>query len=377
MSIRKLRILTLYSLSVCNLDFFFLGHAQNSYFRFIEQVEIQSSKTFPHCPHWNSNLATLRKLRELATVVGQPCTVNSEERALWNPLCAGMFLTYITYFASIRVSSTMLDMSWQLRFLLHLHNALKERNLVQKDIPLIRILDRSFASVRAIWQGCKPKRGEFVKWWWVSFGVKPLIAKQEHESAKKSYDMGYTVTRADMLKGFTFRLHATPIDADDFSRSFRRVCVRDFSELRGQMDTKTPAVLDSSVKEHLDRVNDSLEAISSESDLLSLNLVSVSFVVNDFVYFMSQRMGWDAIIDSMGASSSTKLVDDDDPKLKTKRIIRRGAACRFLSHEILRLLDFCDDLDGTPEAKHAAQLLVEYFSKIPLSELSFYNLALF
>ena len=268
-------------------------------------------------------------------------------------------------------------MSWQLRFLLHLHNALKERDLIQEDIPLIRILDRSFASVRAIWQGCKPKRGEFVKWWWVSFGVKPLVAKQEHEWAKKSYDMGYTVTRADILEGFTFRLQATPIEADHFSRSFRRVCMRDFSELQDQMDTRTPAALDSSVNEHLDRVNDSLEAISSEADLLSLNLVSVSFVVNDFVYFMSRRMGWDAIIDSMGASSSTKLVDDDDPNLKTKKIIRRGAACRFLSHEILRLLDFCDDLDGTPEAKRAGHLLVEYFSRIPLSELSFYNLALF
>jgi hypothetical protein len=279
----------------------------------------------------------------------------------------------------------MLDMSWQLRFLLHLHNALKERDLIQEDIPLVRILDKSFASVRAIWQGCKPKRGEFVKWWWVSFGVKPLVAKQEHERARESYNMGSIVTRADMLEGFTFRLHATPIEADDFSTSFRRVCMRDFSG--GQQDhqmvdsttTRAPppaVVLDSSVNEHLDRVNDSLDAISSEADLLSLNLVSVSFVVNDFVYFMSRRMGWDAIIDSMGASS-TKLVDDDDPNLKTKKIIRRGAACRFLSHEILRLLDFCDDLDGTPEAKRAAQLLVDYFSQIPLSELSFYNLALF
>jgi hypothetical protein len=271
----------------------------------------------------------------------------------------------------------MLDMSWQLRFLLHLHNALKERHLIQEDIPLVRILDKSFASVRAIWQGCKPKRGEFVKWWWVSFGVKPLIAKQEHERARESYNMGYTVTRADMLEGFTFRLHATPIEADDFSRSFRRVCLRDFSELQDQRrDTRSPVVLDSSVNEHLDRVKDSLEAISGEADLLSLNLVSVSFVVNDFVYFMSERMGWDAVIDSMGESSA-KLVDDDDPNLKTKKIIRRGAACRFLSHEILRLLDFCDDLDGTPEAKRAAQLLVDYFSRIPLSELSFYKLVLF
>jgi hypothetical protein len=112
-SVHMLRILILHSQSVCNLDFFFFfGHVQNSYFRFIEQVEIQSSKTFPHCPHCNSNLATVRNLRELATVVGEPCNVNSEERALWNPLCAGMFLTYITYFASIGVLSTMLDMSW-------------------------------------------------------------------------------------------------------------------------------------------------------------------------------------------------------------------------------------------------------------------------
>jgi hypothetical protein len=125
-----------------------------------------------------------------------------------------------------------------------------------------------------------------------------------------------------MLEGFTFRLNATPIEADDFSRSFRRVCMRDFSGLQDQrMDTRAPTMFDCSVNEHLDRVNDSLEAISSEADLLSLNLVSVSFVVNDFVCFMlSQRMGWDAIIDSMG-SSSTKIVHADDHNLKNKSII--------------------------------------------------------
>jgi hypothetical protein len=51
-SIHMLRILILHSQSVCNLDFFFFfGHVQNSYFRFIEQVEIQTRKSFPHCPH--------------------------------------------------------------------------------------------------------------------------------------------------------------------------------------------------------------------------------------------------------------------------------------------------------------------------------------
>jgi hypothetical protein len=76
-----------------------------------------------------------------------------------------------------------------------------------------------------------------------------------------------------MLEGFTFRLNATPIEADDFSRtSFRRrVCMRDFSALQDQrMDTRAPTMFDCSVNEHLDRVNDSLEAISSEADLLSL-----------------------------------------------------------------------------------------------------------
>jgi hypothetical protein len=52
--------------------------------------------------------------------------------AFWNPVMAGSYLLFGTYLCSIGLGAATVDAFGQLRFVLHLYNALRARKLVDE-----------------------------------------------------------------------------------------------------------------------------------------------------------------------------------------------------------------------------------------------------
>jgi hypothetical protein len=86
---------------------------------------------------------------------------------------------YGTYICSIGLGSATVDSLGQLRFTLHLCNALKQRNSSAfEDIPFLQKLDKVFAKTKAVWVGGRPEKGSYCKHLWLAWGMSIAEAKK-------------------------------------------------------------------------------------------------------------------------------------------------------------------------------------------------------
>jgi hypothetical protein len=58
----------------------------------------------------------------------------------------------------------------QLRFALHLYNALKQRD-PNMDVPFLQNMDKVFAQTKAVWVGGRPEKGSYCKHFWLAWGM--------------------------------------------------------------------------------------------------------------------------------------------------------------------------------------------------------------
>jgi hypothetical protein len=123
--------------------------------------------------------------KSIPSVVGAPANERSEDRAFWNPCCSGMFLSFVCYQINLDGGAVMIDSFGQLRLVLHLFNALQQRNLISGNIPLLTTLDKFFDGVRAVWEGEKPKRDDIVKRFWLTYGTKAEVVKRLHADCRR------------------------------------------------------------------------------------------------------------------------------------------------------------------------------------------------
>jgi hypothetical protein len=202
------------------------------------QLDDQLKSTYPQGRAWKSNLERMSTLKYLAEIPAPKPDKTIEERSMWNPLVGGMFLTYITYFANLEGGAANIDSFAQLRVVLHLFNALKERGAIQEgSYYLLDTLDNHFATCKAVWEGQKPKQGEFVKRFWIAYGMKVEVAQRIADDARRMITNAQPFdSRAcqDLLRtrsGDSTR-QMVPINAEDFSKSYRRICLRDFSDVQ-------------------------------------------------------------------------------------------------------------------------------------------------
>ncbi len=79
----------------------------------------------------------------------------------------------------------MIDSFAQLRIVLHLYNAMQQRNLISDNIPLLTSLDKFFDGVQSVWQGEKPTRGNIVKRFWFAYGKNEDDANRLHEECRR------------------------------------------------------------------------------------------------------------------------------------------------------------------------------------------------
>lgn len=262
--------------------------------------------------HWKTNLDRSYALRWLVVPTGLVAK-SQELRAVWNPLCGGIFLVYLAYFGNLDCGTAMVDSSAQLRIVLHLYNALLQvKAFVPGDIELLDYLNKHFSSSKAIWEGPKPEKGQLVKRWWIAYGMKPEVAQRLSEATRSRLGTGSfdRIATDDILRTRTVdsTRQMTGITPEDLSTSYRRICLHDFSDVEDRYHSdgqrhegKHPTLYD-----HAVRVNDSLDAMYAEQRLLATNLTSLGDFLDQFFFSLFNVMEWNEDVDNIVRHTPTR-----------------------------------------------------------------------
>jgi len=304
-------------------------------------------------PVWSNNMALMFFLENLGLPV-------FGSRALWNPLCAGTILSYLTFFGNLEVGCALIDCHAQLRIVLHLFHALLINGILcQGDIPYLDMLHAAFQNSKAIWEGPLPRKGELVQRFWICFGSSFSDARQMAEEAQRGIS---TRESRPESQSRNKNRKLSPIEAAKICKSYRRICNRDFHDVVDKYHTPEQRQRSKGTDQyHLAvRTNDTLDAIENEVGLLSLNFPAAGAALEQIVCSLGRVLQWEPLL--------TREIGIEAALLGTEQMKRQGFAYLFAQH-VLGALDFAED----PRAykfldifvgEATASFMSEFFSRL-------------
>ena len=258
------------------------------------------------------------------------------EWTLWNPLCGGTIFSYLTYFSNLEGGCALVDCHAQLRIVLHLFHALLVRGILHRgEIPLLDLIYDGFQKSKGVWEGGLPRKGEFVQRFWICFGASSTFAKEMSEQAQTGIRLGRSKpTRKQEQRAMNRKM--TPIEPSHISKSYRRICKRDFHGVVDKYHTPEQRSRTKGTEQYLHavRTNDTLDALEEEQRLLSLNLPVAGVLLEQFVCSLGRILQWDDILKG-GMQDIRKSQDMVNFK-------RQGFVHLFAQY-LLGALDFADD----------------------------------
>ena len=257
-----------------------------------------------------------------------------EDKAIWNPLSAGTIFSIIGYFGNLEAGCATIDCQAQLRISLYIYHGLMLNGIISEgDVMIMDILYDVFKDCKAIWPGGKlPKKGELAQSFWIVFGMSLKESKQMAEKAQGL--ASHSAQRADPFDNNTNTLFRgrkmTPINAEDLSKSFRRICNRDFDDVKDLYHTPEQRRNARGSEQYLFavRTNDTMDAIEEDQALLSLNFISLSYILEQFVCSIGRVLQWEEPLKSFKRTSGLDA--------------RQGYAFIFAQY-VLGTLDFAQD----------------------------------
>lgn len=153
-------------------------HAEKSWNRLFQQLK-QNTREESETPNHFSfflNIGRFGKLDILPTPIGDQSTAISARMAFFNPLMAGSYLLFANYVIGMGLGTATVDSIGQLRFVMHLYNALQKTGMLG-DLPLLKEADIVFKDTKALWiLKDKPTQGEFSKRFLMTWGYSAQAA---------------------------------------------------------------------------------------------------------------------------------------------------------------------------------------------------------
>ncbi len=319
-----------------------------------QNTESLGTPNSPEAASWWHNMISVTFLENLGLPV-------YGDRTIWNPLCAGTIFSYLNYFGNLEAGCAMIDCQAQLRITLHLYHALMANGIVHEgQMPMLDRIYDAFRGSKAIWEGRSlPKKGEFVQRFWICFGVNVVEARKMSDDAKQIIREVHQMPslnnrqppRRDLRK-------LVSIEASDISKSYRRICNRDFHDVVDKYHTpeQRRKYKDTDFYRLMVNTNDTLDAIDEEQALLSLNLPSCGAIIEQFVNSLGRVLQWEPLLQA-GAAQMPGVND------------QRQIFAFLFAQYVLGALDFADDPFGyefmrVPLGEASSSFMVTYFSKL-------------
>jgi hypothetical protein len=277
--------------------------AKASFNKLFLQLDEAAASKYPTHFTYRMNLDLFRQLRVIASPVMRAGTRTSELNAFWNPVVGGSLLEFGIYLCSINLGASTVDSFGQLRFVLHLYNAMKQRKIVG-EVRLLERLDRTFAKTKAIWVAGRPERGSFVKHFFLAWGMSQAKASMLGEEARRN--VGFPTKLPETCRSSSRDL--VPILPQNFSASYPLVVMRDFSNA-ADADYSIANATDEGkkkLKENnafagcLVRINQMRDAMDEdEDDVIPVNFPLVGDILNGFCEELSKELGWSTLINHL------------------------------------------------------------------------------
>jgi len=339
--------------------------AESSYDLYFKQLSIasQQMKGKGQSTFWAGKTEQINALTMIFALPGlQPCREDMI-RAYWNPFCAGGFLGYVTYLYNLRLGSRAIDDLHQLRLVLHLYHALRDVELIQvRPGGILENLATTFESSKAIWDGPKPTRGNFVVRLLIAVGVDIKTAKEISTDVQAQFStvqLGATKRRTSRIPPRDRLYHSRqkmPIELDKLSKSFRRIMNRDFSDGVDE-DYHAPEQKSKPVYDHAARCKDTIDAIYKEQPFLSINMAAMGIYLNLFLRRLSVQINR-STQETAGLRSGRHAGQNGDESQEI-----RSRAINF-AEEILGRLDVLDLTEPGPVLVQVAEFMTEYFDQL-------------
>ena len=340
----------------------------DAFFKQIEWAKAQAAVNSESFPNSNICKSVASGLTDMAFLQNLGLTTAFGERALWNPLCAGTIFSFLNYFGNYNGGCTMIDHHGQLRITLHLFHALLANGILKTgEIPMLDCLYDGFRNSKAIWSGRSlPQKGEFVQRFWTCMGNNAVDAARVSEEAKNAIQgvlqapNTNTVRPRSSMKNTTRRdkKNHVPIEASELSKSFRRICHRDFHDVVDRYHTPEQRRKHKDTEAYRFRVNanDTMDAIKDEQMLMSLNFSVCGVFIEQFVIALGERLQWGSLLKDSYAAGKVGKNDE-----------RRAFLFAF-AENLLGALDFCDDpfeytFMDQPLGKASSEFMVDYFTR--------------
>ncbi|KAL7568109.1 hypothetical protein ACA910_019507 [Epithemia clementina (nom. ined.)] len=368
--------------------------AKESYEKLFAQLEEASAMEYPIHPAFRTNVDRFKSMAYLPRPIKHAATPTSEMNALWNPVVGGGFLLFGINICSIYLGSACVDAFGQLRLVMHLYHALRERNLVG-EIDMLRGLEAAFPfqSCKALWVAGRPERGSFVKHFWLAWGC----------SMKEAARMQEQALQRSRLKQSHFEKETRPrphkmvrdlneILPEQMSASYRILVNHDFSQAEKNVidytiediKDKAKALKESKYINCLVRINQARDAMDDdETDIIPVNFPLVGAKLNAFCEELSAHLGWalwiahevqrcpDSVRNdrTLGGSRATAFTTCDE------NMNRQALAHCWAT--LLAELDYDNDgeessLNGEfSTSRKAAAFMTEYFANITRDQYTF------
>jgi hypothetical protein len=312
-----------------------------------------------------NNMQTLDSLRWPR--IGLSCVEHIGEsrqsNSTWNPMCAGTFLLYLTYFNGLENGSRMVDTFAQVRFVLHLYNALLQTKALEiGELKFLDFLHKEFANCRGVWGGGKvPEHGALVKHFLVSagYGVKHAQSKCDEIRACLVGDRytPYKGSLSSFRKGNQDR-------AEELSRSFKRVVLHDFREDAAILGEKQKQ---GEIFEYHGRLQETIKAMREDRNLVATNLVSVGEYLNGFLGGVFEELEWEDLVSDVSLEMTKELGWKEDDN------VGRYAEMMVLARRILGIFDFKENPLEEEEVKTITAYFRSYFSDVPLDKVMWFT----
>ena len=364
----------------------------DTYMNQIHSLVVQSNDDI-QAKHWRTNLNQIHSLRWLVCPVHNQGAL-IEDRAVWNPLCAGLFMQYICFFGNLDGGMAMIDSFAQLRIVLHLFNAFSQLGIIPTgELPFLDWLYDTFKDCKAVWEGPIPKQGEFVKRWWISYGASIKNAQQlanaTHTRLQRSTgSTNSSSTKIQAPTRLTYR-DMTPINPEDIAACFRRVCLHDFAgiEDRYHTDSQRQRNEASVVYELAVRCNATMDTMEDEQRLLASNFIVIGSKLNEFVVKLFDVLKWTSQIDQIIAetpdsikagrrANGTSVHPNSWEASDTN--LRRFVMVTVLAEQLLGPLDLLPPFDATSDFRpdqslFTAAAFMTYLNQISPKDVLFFT----
>jgi hypothetical protein len=338
------------------------------YFQQLEGAKENYATTVPRPPPTlNNDIDTMCSLRHLPTPLIKRAE-NVELMSLWNPLCAGSFLTYIAFRGNL-VGGVNAANCARIKVTLHLYNALLRVKAIQPgQVELVDWIFHAFKECGAMWNGPLPQRGQFQLRWWMAWGLSEAQAAQIQRNYSRK-------------RPGTGERKAIPIQLEMVAKSFRRVCRQNFEDVKISKKSPTKRETVGQMETFTGYVKDTADAMKENERLLGTNIVVLGYYLNQFYLELFHVCGLMPVVEKHAREvqqekERTKVPEEDanggnpDSWEESDDCLKYQAMSHVFAITILRRLD-----NGDPFlTSKCAEYMIAFFHRIAPRDILWFSL---